>query len=234
MQRFLFPRWTNKFLALLGVLAVTGGAYAGVLFLGATSPVTLNTGYRPEQPVPFSHALHAGELKMDCRYCHNSVDKSAHSTIPPTQTCINCHSPKTSAKSPTGGAPALSAVYSDSKKLKPIHDSWRTGESVDWIRVHRLPDFVYFNHSAHVNRGVSCVTCHGRVDQMEIVYQAKDQSMAWCIDCHRHPEPHLRPVEEITNLAWSAGTEAEQLELGAKLKAEKNINPQANCAVCHR
>ncbi len=234
MQRFLFPRWTNKFLALLGVLAVTGGAYAGVLFLGATSPVTLNTGYRPEQPVPFSHALHAGELKMDCRYCHNSVDKSAHSTIPPTQTCINCHSPKTSAKSPTGGAPALSAVHSDSKKLKPIHDSWRTGESVDWIRVHRLPDFVYFNHSAHVNRGVSCVTCHGRVDQMEIVYQAKDQSMAWCIDCHRHPEPHLRPVEEITNLAWSAGTEAEQLELGAKLKAEKNINPQANCAVCHR
>lgn len=234
MQRFLFPRWTNKFLALLGVLAVTGGAYAGVLFLGATSPVTLNTGYRPEQPVPFSHALHAGELKMDCRYCHNSVDKSAHSTIPPTQTCINCHSPKTSAKSPTGGAPALSAVHSDSKKLKPIHDSWRTGESVDWIRVHRLPDFVYFNHSAHVNRGVSCVSCHGRVDQMEIVYQAKDQSMAWCIDCHRHPEPHLRPVEEITNLAWSAGTEAEQLELGAKLKAEKNINPQANCAVCHR
>jgi menaquinone reductase, multiheme cytochrome c subunit len=234
MQRFLFPRWTNKFLALLGVLAVTGGAYASVLFLGATSPVTLNTGYRPEQPVPFSHALHAGELKMDCRYCHNSVDKSAHSTIPPTQTCINCHSPKTSPKSPTGGAPALSAVHSDSKKLKPIHDSWRTGESVDWIRVHRLPDFVYFNHSAHVNRGVSCVTCHGRVDQMEIVYQAKDQSMTWCIDCHRHPEPHLRPVEEITNLAWSAGSEAEQLELGAKLKAEKNINPQANCAVCHR
>jgi len=234
MQRFLFPRWTNKFLALLGVLAVTGGAYAGVLFLGATSPVTLNTGYRPEQPVPFSHALHAGELKMDCRYCHNSVDKSAHSTIPPTQTCINCHSPKTSAKSPTGGAPALSAVHSDSKKLKPVHDSWRTGESVDWVRIHRLPDFVYFNHSAHVNRGVSCVTCHGRVDQMEIVYQAKDQSMAWCIDCHRNPEPHLRPVEEITNLAWSAGSEAEQLELGTKLKAEKNINPQANCAVCHR
>jgi len=234
MQRFLFPRWTNKFLALLGVLAVTGGAYAGVLFLGATSPVTLNTGYRPEQPVPFSHALHAGELKMDCRYCHNSVDKSAHSTIPPTQTCINCHSPKTSAKSPTGGAPALSAVHSDSKKLKPVHDSWRTGESVDWVRIHRLPDFVYFNHSAHVNRGVSCVTCHGRVDQMEIVYQAKDQSMAWCIDCHRNPEPHLRPVEEITELAWSAGSEAEQLDLGTKLKAEKNINPQANCAVCHR
>ena len=229
MQRFLFPRWTNKFLALLGVLAAAGGAYAGALFLGATSPVTLNTGYRPEQPVPFSHALHAGELKMDCRYCHNTVDKSAHSSIPPTQTCINCHSPKTAA-----GAPALSAVHSDSRKLKPIHDSWRTGESVDWIRVHRLPDFVFFNHSAHVNRGVSCVTCHGRVDQMEIVYQAKDQSMTWCIDCHRNPERHLRPVEEVTNLAWSAGSEADQLALGSRLKAEKHINPQANCAVCHR
>ena len=222
-------------MALLGVLAAAGGAYAGVLFLGATSPVTLNTGYRPEQPVPFSHALHAGELKMDCRYCHNSVDKSAHSTIPPTQTCINCHSPKTAA-----GAPALSAVHSESKKLKPVHDSWRTGESVDWIRIHRLPDYVYFNHSAHVNRGVSCVTCHGRVDQMSIVYQAKDQSMTWCVDCHRHPEPHLRPVEDITNLAWPVGTkyenytEAQLLELGTELKEKNNIHPQTNCAVCHR
>jgi menaquinone reductase, multiheme cytochrome c subunit len=221
MQRFLFPRWTNKFLALLGVLIAAGGAYAGVLFLGATSPVTLNTGYRPEQPVPFSHALHAGQLKMDCRYCHNTVDKSAHSSIPTTQTCINCHSPKT-----TAGAPALSAVHSESVKLKPIHDSWKTGASVDWVRIHRLPDFVYF--------GVSCVTCHGRVDQMEIVHQDKDQSMTWCVDCHRNPERHLRPVEEITNLAWSAGSEEEQLALGKKIKEEKNLNPQANCAVCHR
>lgn len=228
-QRFLFPRWTNKFLALLGVLIAGGGAYAGVLFLGVTSPVTLNTGYRPMQPIPFSHALHAGELKMDCRYCHQSVEKSSHSTIPATQICINCHSPKT-----TTGGPAISAVHSESPKLKPLHDSWRTGESVDWIRIHRLPDYVYFNHSAHVTRGVSCVTCHGRVDRMEVVHQDKDQSMAWCIDCHRNPTPHLRPVEEITNLSWSAGSDAEQLELGAKLKTEKNINPQTNCAVCHR
>ncbi|XZE36804.1 cytochrome c3 family protein [Pirellulaceae bacterium SH501] len=229
MQRFLFPRWTNKLLALLGVLIAGGGAYASVLFLGATSPVTLNTGYRPEQPVPFSHALHAGELKMDCRYCHNSVDKSAHSTIPATQTCINCHSPKTS-----GGGPALSAVHSESPKLKPVHESWRTGESVDWVRIHRLPDYVYFNHSVHIARGVSCVTCHGRVDKMDVVYQAKDQSMTWCIDCHRNPAPHLRPVEEVTNLAWSAGSEEEQLALGKKLIEENNIKPQTNCAVCHR
>ncbi len=228
-QRYLFPRWTNKFLALLGVLLLAGGAYASVLFLGITSPETLNTGYRPLQPVPFSHALHAGELKMDCKYCHASVDKGAHSQIPATQTCINCHSPRT-----TAGAPVLSAIHSDSPRLRPVRESWRTGESVPWVRIHRLPDYVYFNHSAHVNRGVSCVSCHGRVDQMEIVYQAKTQSMAWCIDCHRNPEPHLRPVEEVTNLAWSAGDEAAQLALGKKLREENNINPQDNCAVCHR
>lgn len=229
MQRFLFPRWTNKLLALLGVLIAGGGAYASVLFLGATSPVTLNTGYQPKQPVPFSHALHAGELKLDCRYCHSNVDKSAHSTIPATQTCINCHSPKT-----TEGAPVFSSVHSESAKLKPVHESWRTGESIDWVKIHRLPDYVYFNHSVHIARGVSCVSCHGRVDTMEVVYQAKDQSMAWCLDCHRNPAPHLRPIEEVTNLAWSAGSEEEQLALGKKLMEENNIKPQTNCAVCHR
>lgn len=232
-QRFLFPRWTNKFLALLGFLILAGGAYASVLFLGATSPETLNTGYRPLQPIPFSHALHAGELKMDCKYCHVSVDKSAHSQIPATQTCINCHSPKSVDASGKPAAPKLSAIHSDSPKLKPLHDSWRTGDSVDWVRIHRLPDYVYFNHSAHVNRGVSCVSCHGRVDQMEVVHQDKNQSMAWCLDCHRNPEPHLRPVDQVTNLAWSLPAD-EQLKLGKQLRAENNINPQTNCAVCHR
>ena len=232
-QRFLFPRWTNKFLALLGFLILAGGAYASVLFLGATSPDTLNTGYRQLQPVPFSHALHAGELKMDCKYCHGSVDKAAHSEIPATQTCINCHSPKTVNDKGEPAPPSLSAIHTGSPKLKNLHESWRTGESVDWVRIHRLPDYVYFNHSAHVNRGVSCVTCHGRVDQMEIVHQDKNQSMAWCLDCHRNPEPHLRPVDQVTNMAWSLPA-AEQLELGKKLRAENNINPQVNCAVCHR
>ncbi len=235
MQRFLFPRWTNKFLALLGILIVGGGVlYAGPLFLGLTSPVTLNTGYQPTQPVPFSHAIHAGQLKMDCRYCHNSVDKSAHSTVPATQTCINCHSPKT----PNGGPPVYSAIHADGDKtvkLKAVHESWRTGESVDWVRIHRLPDYVYFNHSAHVTRGVSCVSCHGRVDKMEVVHQDKDQSMAWCIDCHRNPEPHLRPAEFVTKLDWKAEDIGEnQLALGKRLKEEKNIHPQTNCAVCHR
>jgi len=161
------------------------------------------------------------------------VDKSAHSQIPATQTCINCHSPKTMNADGSAGGPKWSAIHSESPKLKPLRESWRTGESVDWVRIHRLPDYVYFNHSAHVNRGVSCVTCHGRVDQMEIVHQDKNQSMAWCLDCHRNPEPHLRPVDQVTNLAWSLPAE-EQLELGKKLRAENNINPQTNCAVCHR
>jgi hypothetical protein len=128
----------------------------------------------------------------------------------------------------------LSAVHAESKKLKPVHESWRTGESIDWVRIHRLPDYVYFNHSIHIARGVSCVTCHGRVDKMDEVYQAEDQSMTWCIDCHRNPAPHIRPVDQVTNLGWSLESEEEQLALGKKLVEENNINPQTNCAVCHR
>lgn len=177
---------------------------------------------------------------MDCRYCHVSVDKWAHSTVPATKTCINCHSPM----SPEG-APVLSAVHSESPKLQAVRDSWRTGESIKWVRIHRLPDFVYFNHSAHVNSGVSCVTCHDRVDKMEVVYQAKDQSMAWCIDCHRNPEPNLRPVEFVTKLGWTAADidpEDEELGkfandqagLGAYLKEKNHLHPNVNCATCHR
>ena len=125
MTRFLFPRWTNKFLPLLGLFALGGAGYAGTLFLGATDPVTLNPGYAPDQPVPFSHKIHAGELKMDCRYCHVNVDKAAAATIPPTATCINCHSPMGK-----DGAPALTAVHPASKKLRAVHESWESGESV--------------------------------------------------------------------------------------------------------
>ncbi len=233
MERFLFPRWTNAFVALLGVLLLGGILYAGTFFLGITSPVTLNIGYQPVQPIPFSHVIHAGKLKMDCRYCHVGVDQAAHATIPATSTCINCHSPA----SPSG-PPVYSAVHDDSNKLvsaklKPLHDSWRTGDSVPWVKIHRLPDYVYFSHVAHVQRGVSCVTCHDRIDKMEQVYQAKELSMTWCVDCHRNPEPHLRPVEFVTQLDWKPEGE-DPADLGARLKAEKNIHPKTNCAVCHR
>lgn len=231
MERFLFPRWTNKFLAVLG-LAIAGGAvlYAGPMFLGVTDPITLNVGYQPEQPIPFSHVIHAGQLKMDCRYCHTSVDKAAHATIPSTQICINCHSPVAPS-----GVTTFAAVWAESPKLKPLHDSWRTGDSVPWIKIHRLPDYVYFNHAAHVTRGVSCVTCHGHIDKMEQVAQDKPLSMTWCVDCHRNPERELRPVEFVTNLDWKAEDIGEkQLELGKRIVTEKNIHPLTNCAVCHR
>lgn len=229
MSRFLFPRWTNKFLPLLGLFALAGGGYAATLLLGATDPVTLNLGYSPDQPVPFSHKIHAGELKMDCRYCHVNVDKAAAATVPPTATCINCHSPMGA-----DGAPALSAVHPTSKKLRAVHESWQSGESIPWVKIHRLPDYVYFNHAAHVTRGVSCVSCHGRIDTMEKVYQAKELSMAWCLECHNNPNANIRPVEFITKLDWEPEEGKTREEIGAELRKENNIHPRANCAVCHR
>lgn len=128
----------------------------------------------------------------------------------------------------------MAAVHADSVKLAPIRESWETGRSVAWKRVHNLPSFVYFNHAAHVNSGVSCKTCHGRIDQMETVYQAKELSMAWCISCHRNPNPHLRPVDKVTKLDWEFETPEDQEVFAANAREEKQINPQVNCAVCHR
>ncbi|MGC6442853.1 MAG: cytochrome c3 family protein [Rubripirellula sp.] len=236
MQRFLFPRWTNPLVGLLLVAGAAGAVFAGAMGGLITDPQTLNVGYQPKQPVPFSHAIHAGQLKLDCRYCHNTVFDAAHAAVPPTATCINCHSPANDE-----GITALAAVHAESPKLEPIHESWLEGRSVGWKRIHNLPEFVYFNHAAHVNSGVSCKSCHGRIDQMEEVYQAKELSMAWCIECHRNPEPHLRPVDKVTQLDWEPQdadgeelTAAQRQEYGAKLKEEKHINPQVHCAVCHR
>lgn len=227
MDRFLFPRWVNKLIILIGGCVVAGGVYAGAMGGLVTDPETLNIGYKPEQPVPFSHALHAGQLKMDCRYCHNTVFDAAHAAIPPTATCINCHSPYDEQNQT-----ALAAVRPDSVKLQPIHESWETGASVAWKRVHNLPEFVYFNHAAHVNAGVSCVSCHGRIDKMEVVFQAEQLSMAWCLDCHRNPTPNLRPLDKVTQLDWKP---EDSPDFNPVAHAEAlNINPQTHCAVCHR
>lgn len=230
MTRFLFPRWINKFLPLLGVFALAGGGYAGTLLLGLTDDLTLNPGYQPTQPVPFSHKLHAGELKMDCRYCHVNVEKAANASIPPTATCINCHSPLDAS----GASTALGAVHPTSEKLRAVRESFETDQSIPWLRIHRLPDYVFFNHSAHVNRGVSCVSCHGRIDTMEKVYQAEELSMAWCIECHRDPAEHIRPVELITKLDWEPEDGQTKAEIGQELIDELGIHPKINCAVCHR
>ena len=227
MNRFYFPSWTNRIVLVGGILLLLGSVYVVAVAAYGTSPKTTNVGYSPKQPVPFSHKTHVGTLKMDCRYCHTTVDKAAHAAIPATQTCVNCHS----AANPDGSV-ANSAIHTNSEKLLGVRESQATGEPIEWERVHDLPDYVYFDHSAHVNRGVSCVSCHGRVDKMEQVYQAETLSMSWCIDCHRKPEPHLRPQEFITQLDWLPEEDAETL--GARIKEELNINASTNCSTCHR
>ena len=200
------------------------GAGAALLVLGATTavglylahPNQLDTGYQPEQPVPYSHKLHAGNLGMDCLYCHTTVDKASYAAVPPTETCMNCHA----------------RVREKSPKLQMVRDSYASGQPIPWVKVHRLPDYVYFNHQAHVVNGVSCVSCHGRVDQMVEVRQVSSLSMAWCLDCHRNPAPNIRPPELVTKLDWKP--DGDPVELGKQLIAQKGIHPPENCSGCHR
>jgi hypothetical protein len=213
---FVFPKWTWILRPAVAAAVLGGLVYATVVVTFGFSPATTDVGYAPEQPVPYSHALHVGELGIDCRYCHNTVEEAAHAAIPPTQTCMNCHS----------------MIRTSSEKLIPIRTSYANGMPVPWVRVHDLPDYVYFNHSAHVRRGVGCVSCHGRIDTMEIVYQAEPLSMGWCLDCHRNPERHLRPTEFVTRLDWVP--EEDQLVLGSRLREKNNINPKVDCNTCHR
>ena len=228
VSRFLFPRWSNS---LLPVAVVVGGimpVYVLYLVSYAFSPKTLEVGYMPEQPVAFSHELHAGQLGMDCRYCHNTVERAGHAAIPPTQTCMNCHT----------------HIRPESPKLVAVKASYESGLPIEWVRVHRLGDYAYFDHSAHVNRGVGCVTCHGRIDQMERVYRSKTLSMGWCLECHRDPEPNLRPVSEMTNMSWGGTfglTDEERTALAGRLAEQRehvldlyHISPSENCSTCHR
>jgi len=213
---FTFPKWTWVLRPGIAAAAVGGLVYASIVIYLGFSPKATDVGYSPEQPVPYSHALHVGQLGMDCRYCHTGVEVAAAATIPPTQTCMNCHS----------------KVRANSEKLIPVRESYATGMPVPWIRIHDLPDYVYFDHSAHVRRGVGCVSCHGRIDTMEVVFQDKSLSMGWCLECHRSPENHLRPVEFVTQLDWVPSED--QLALGMRLRETNNINPPTDCNTCHR
>ena len=213
---FTFPKWTWVLRPGIALAAVGGLVYVSIVVYLGFSPIATDVGYSPEQPVPYSHALHVGQLGMDCRYCHTGVEVAAIAAIPPTQTCMNCHS----------------KVRANSEKLIPIRESYATGMPVPWIRVHDLPDFVYFDHSAHIRRGVGCVSCHGRIDTMEVVFQAEALSMGWCLKCHRSPEQHLRPVEFVTQLDWVP--EEDQLAMGSRLRETNNINPPTDCNTCHR
>lgn len=240
MQEFHFPNWVNKFVLLVigSGLAVAG--YLGTCLFAAIHPSIVNVGHQPKQPVPFSHKIHAGTLKLDCRYCHNTVEKTGHAAIPPTATCGNCHGGNRVKEGAT-----LSVVKPESPLLAPIRESLESaefgakpGQPVQWKRVHDLPDYVYFNHSVHINRGVSCVSCHGRVDKMETVQQVKALSMKFCLDCHRNPEAHIRDPELVTQLDFvprdSEGKEIDALTYGKEWADELQINPNVSCSTCHR
>lgn len=213
---FIFPKWTWVLRPAVAIGAAGGLLYAAVIVTFGFSPQATDVGYAPVQPVPYSHALHVGQLGMDCRYCHSAVETTAHAAVPPTQTCMNCHS----------------MIRAASEKLIPVRESYATGLPVEWVKVHDLPDYVYFNHSAHVRRGVGCVSCHGRVDTMEVVTQVEPLSMGWCLQCHREPERHLRPLEFVTQLDWVSGED--QLALGRRLREQNDINPPQDCSTCHR
>jgi hypothetical protein len=214
-----FPRWSNWLPLKIAVcVAVLGSTVtAGVWYY--FTPKYTRVGYQPIQPVPFPHDVHVTQLGMDCRYCHSFVEVAAHSNVPNTQVCMNCHS----------------QVQKDNPKLQAVRDSWQTGNPVEWVQIHKAPDYVYFNHSVHVNRGVSCVSCHGPVNHMTVVYHNQSQSMSWCLDCHRNPENALRPPDQVFNLDWQPPAGQTQQEIGLKLKHDWNVNPPTtNCAGCHR
>ncbi len=212
----LFPEWSNRVPRLLLVGLILKITFIVFLFWYFGSPEYLEVGYAPKQPIDYSHRLHAGQLGMDCRYCHGGVEVSAEAGIPTAQTCMNCHS----------------QIKTDSEKLTTLFAAWSGGEPIEWVKVHQLPDYVYFNHSAHVSVGVGCESCHGRVDRMEVVMQAEPLSMGWCLDCHTNPEPHLRPAELVTTMGWIAPDN--QFQLASEIIAKKNIAPPIYCNGCHR
>ncbi len=219
----IFPKWTNWLpLALLGVVGVAGGVVtAGVAYYA--TPKYTRAGYQPVQPVPFSHAVHAGQLGIDCRYCHSTVEKSWFSNIPSATTCMNCHN----------------QVLKDDPRLAIVRDSAATGKPIEWVQVHKVPDYVYFNHAVHVTRGISCVECHGRVDEMDEVRHDKSFSMSFCLDCHRNPAASIRPVDKVTSLGWQWSTNAiEAAKLqdvnGKKFVHDWRVESLQSCSACHR
>jgi hypothetical protein len=214
-----FPKWTDK--AVLAVLLglATVPVYFGLLLAYGADPTTLNVGYAPIQPVAYSHALHAGKLGLDCRYCHTTVERAAMAALPPTEVCMNCHK----------------AILPDSPKLGLVQQSYVDGTPIPWIKVHDLADYVYFDHSAHLSAGVGCIECHGPVQQMERVQTVEPLNMAWCLKCHRDPAPHLRPRDQVTNMEWQLqGGPAARADYGRRLMQNHGVHPSTDCVTCHR
>jgi hypothetical protein len=214
----IFPKWTNKLplMIVIGVFVVGGTVTAGVWYY--FTPKYTRVGYQPIQPVAYSHATHAGQLGIDCRYCHSAVEKSWYANLPSSSTCMNCHN----------------QVLKDDPRLALVRESATSGRPIQWVQIHRTPDFVYFNHSVHVTRGISCVECHGQINQMEEVQHAQPLSMTFCLDCHRNPAAKLRPVEKVTDLNWHPESDTKQNEFGTRAMHDWKVESLQNCSTCHR
>ncbi|HZS37976.1 MAG TPA: cytochrome c3 family protein [Polyangia bacterium] len=218
-MKTVFPEWTdNAYRVVLAVLALAGAALVVGPMVYVRTPYHQRREFPVEQPVQFDHRHHVRDDSIDCLYCHSGATHTAWAGVPATELCMGCHA----------------QVWPDSIQLEPVRRSYFSGRPIEWSRVHALPDYVYFNHAIHVNKGVGCATCHGRVDQMAAVYQVATLQMDWCLDCHRDPAPRLRPREAITSMEWQppAGEAGERL--ARELAAEYGVRKLTNCTTCHR
>jgi hypothetical protein len=213
----IFPRSANALARASIFLGLFFVAAAGLaLFQLARSGWVTRQGLVLAQPIPFSHDHHVAQIGIDCRYCHTAVEKSAAAGIPPTATCMNCHS----------------QIWTNAPMLEPVRASFRDNKPLTWNKVNDLPDFVYFNHSIHVAKGVACVTCHGQVDKMPLMYQAQSLQMEWCLACHRDPVANIRPREEVTNVNWQPPADLAALQ--RELAVKYNVQSKTSCSTCHR
>jgi hypothetical protein len=214
----VFPKWTNRLPRniIIGALLVSTAVTGAVAYY--FTPKYTRVGYEPIQPVAFPHSVHVTQLGLDCRYCHNGVENSWYSNIPATAVCMNCHN----------------QVLKDDPRLELVRESAASGRPIPWVQIHKLPDYVYFNHSVHINRGVSCVECHGSINHMDEVFHAKPLSMSFCLDCHRDPARRLRSLDKITDLDWKAPNADAQLAMGESFVHDWKVQSLQNCSTCHR
>jgi hypothetical protein len=213
----LFPPSANTIakVSIAAVVLLAGGAFSAAYIIDRGSWNT-SVQVSPDQPIPFSHKHHVKDDGIDCRYCHTSVENSSYAGLPPTETCMTCHS----------------QIWSNASLTEPIRASWSSGKSIEWTRVYDLPDFVYFNHSIHINKGIGCSTCHGKVDEMPLMYRANALNMMWCVNCHRQPEAYIRPKSEVFNIDYVYPSN--QSELGPQLVKQYKVQSLTDCATCHR
>ena len=214
----LFPSWSDTALRCFLAVVFFGGVLGvpALLMAWVRTPMSDDLGRILQQPIQFDHRHHVRDDGIDCLYCHHDAQRSPAAGVPDTATCMGCHA----------------QVWAESPKLEPLRRSWYSGQPIAWRRVHDLPDFVFFDHAVHVTRGVGCETCHGRVDLMAAVYKTRPLTMGWCLDCHRHPEPFLRPPEHATTMGYRPPEP--QAIAGRKIRARFDIDPPTHCSGCHR